>query len=143
MDEVEQFHHPTTDVVFAALADLEPEGHVAIDREVLEHRVVLEDKADVTRLRRQLGGVDALDLHRSRIRAFQPGDDSQQRRFPAPARTQQRGEFPRTHRQVDSVQRDEVPELLADSPYFDTHQVFRSCLRRMKVMTTMASTAIA
>ena len=44
------------------LADLEPEGHVAPHREVLERGVVLEHEADVAPLGEQVGGVGALDL---------------------------------------------------------------------------------
>ena len=56
------------DLVLGPLADLEPEGHVAAHRQVLERGVVLEHEADVALLRRQVGGVDALDLDACRRR---------------------------------------------------------------------------
>ena len=67
-DQLEQLVDPGLDLGLGPLADLEPEGHVAPDREVAEGGVVLEAEADAAVAGRRRGQVLALDLARSRCR---------------------------------------------------------------------------
>ena len=52
LDELEQLVHALRDLGLGALADLQAEGDVVVDRHVLERGVVLEDEADAALLRR-------------------------------------------------------------------------------------------
>ena len=103
---------------------------------MLERGVVLEHEADVALLRRQAGGVDALDLDRAAVGVLEPGDDPQQRRLAAAARAEQRGEL--TGRDVDRhvVEGDEVAEALVDVADLDAHRVvlLRAEERRRRTM---------
>ena len=65
--QLEQLVDPGADLGLGPLADLEAERDVAATRHVLERGVVLEHEADVALLRRQVGGVDALDLDRAGV----------------------------------------------------------------------------
>ena len=53
---------------FGRLRISRPKATLRATRQVLERGVVLEHEADVALLRRQVGGVDALDLDRARRR---------------------------------------------------------------------------
>ena len=92
MHEREQFVDPRLDLFLRSLADLEPERDVAAHGHVLERGVVLEDEADVALLRRQRRRVFAGDLDRAGVGLFETGDDAQQGRLAAAARTEQGGE---------------------------------------------------
>jgi hypothetical protein len=121
--ELEELHHAVVDLLARPMADLEPERHVAVDRQVLEGGVVLEDEADVAVLRREVGGVDALDRDRALVGVLEAGDDAQQRRLAAAARAEQRGEPTRRDVHRDVVEGDEVPEALVDVADLDAHEV--------------------
>ena len=112
--ELEQLGHALADLVLRALADLEPEGDVAVHAHVLERGVVLEHEADVAPLRRQAGGVGAVELDHARVGRLEPGHDPQQRRLAAAARAEQGGQRARRDIDGDVVERDERPEPLAD-----------------------------
>jgi hypothetical protein len=58
---------------------------------VLERGVVLEDEPDLAALRRQAGGVLAVDLDRAGICTLQAADDPQQGGLAAAARAEQGG----------------------------------------------------
>jgi hypothetical protein len=120
--EAQQLAHPLADLLLRPVADLHAERDVARDRQVLERRVVLEHEADVALLRRQLGGVDAFDLHGSLVGELEAGDDPQQRRLAAAARAQQRGQLAVGDRQRHVVHREEVPEALRHVPDLDAHE---------------------
>ncbi len=83
--QLQQFPDPALDLDLRALADLKPEGDVAIHSEVLERRVVLEYEADVAPLGRQPGGVLSGDLDGAGVGSLEAGDDAQQRRLAAAA----------------------------------------------------------
>src|SRR5215203_5742308 len=88
---------------------------------MLERGVVLEDEADVASLGRQLGGVFAADLDCPAVGLLQPGDDSQQRRLAAAARTEKGGEGSGGDLDADVVESDEVAESLRDVADLDGH----------------------
>ena len=137
--ELEQLVDPRLDLGLGALADLEAEGHVAVHGEVLERGVVLEHEADVALLRRQVGGVDALDLDAPGVGLLEAGDDAQQRRLAATAGAEQRGELAGGDADGDVVEGDEVAEALADARDLDAH--LRFSFGRMSETITMQLTA--
>ena len=101
---------PPSDLGLRSLADLQPEGHVAVTREVLEGGVVLEHEADVPPLRGQGGGVLVLDPDGAGVGPLKAGDHPQQSRLPATARPEQRGQPPAPDVDADVVEGDEVAE---------------------------------
>ena len=100
------------DLVLGPLADLQAEGDVLRHGHVLEDRVVLEHEADVALLRRQLGGLDALDADRALVGGVEAGDDPQQRGLAAARRAEQRRQLAGRQGHDDVVEGDEVAEPL-------------------------------
>jgi hypothetical protein len=137
MDQRQQVVHPLPDLGLGPLADLEPERDVAPHRQVLERGVVLEHEPDVALLRRQAGGVDALDPHGPAVGAVQPGDDAQQRGLASAGRPEQGGQLSGrdAHRHV--VERDERSEALRHVLDLDAHRV--SFGRRTETMMMQAT----
>ena len=131
------------DLVLRTLAHLEPERHVAEHAQVLERGVVLEDEADLAALRRQAGGVLAVDLDRTGVGALQATDDPQQGGLAAAARAEQGGQAPAGHVQADVVQRDEVAEPLVDVRDGDAHQISFFGLSREITVMQMTEMAIS
>ena len=74
------------------LADLEPEGDVAPDRQVPERGVVLEAEADAAAAGRRGRSGPRPRWHGARVGRVEPGDDAQQCRLAAAARAEQGGE---------------------------------------------------
>ena len=113
--ELEQLVHPVLDLGLGTLADLQAEGDVLGHRHVLEDRVVLEHEADVALLRRQLGGVGALDADRAPSRRVsRPAMIRSRVDLPPPDGPEQRGQLTGRDGDVDVVQGDEVAEPLGD-----------------------------
>src|SRR5205814_3557229 len=123
--------------------DPEPEGNVLEDGHVLERRVVLEDEADAALLRRVTGDVPLGDVHDTGVGPLESGDDAQQRRLAASARSEQRDQRSRRHLQRDVAEGDEVTEPLRDVLDRDGHQAWTSLgrIRIMLIRTTTATTA--
>ena len=71
---------------------------------------MLEDEADAALLRGVARDVDAVELDRPRLRLLEPGDHAQERRLPASARPEQRGQRPGRNLDRDVVQRGERAE---------------------------------
>ena len=121
MHQPEQLVDPVGDLVLGALADLETEGDVLGHGHVLEHGVVLEHEAHVALLRRQPGGVGALDGDRAGVGLLEARDDAQQGGLAPAAGAEQGGELTRRDGHVDVLQRDEVAEPLVHPRDFDAH----------------------
>src|SRR5205085_2398998 len=132
---------PRADLVLRPLADREREGHVVADRHVLERCVVLEHEADVASLRSQSGRVLAGEKHLARVRPFQPGHDSQQRRLARAARAEDCCERACGDLERDVFECSEGTETLRDVADLDGHQMISSRVLR-RVMATSTSTAI-
>ena len=75
------------------MPQLQPEGHVVIDRHVGIQRVVLEDHGDIAVLGREAVHSLAVDGNGARGRFLQAGDQAQGRRLAATRRPDQRQEF--------------------------------------------------
>jgi hypothetical protein len=129
VDELEEFHDAPFDLVLRALANRQAERHVLEHGHVLERGVVLEDEPDVAVLRRQLGRVGAGDLDDAVVGVFEAGDDAQQRRLPAAARTKQRRERSARDLEIHVVDGGKITEVFGDVANGDAHQV-RSFGRR-------------
>src|SRR6202012_1230485 len=69
--------------------NLEPEGHVVPNGQMLEGRVILEDKADAAPLWWNPGHVTTVDRDGSGIRLIKSGDGTQQGRLTGTAGAQQ------------------------------------------------------
>jgi hypothetical protein len=132
VDQFEQLVHPLADLRGRPLADLEPEGDIAVHREVLERRVVLEHEAHVAPLRCQAGGVPAVDRDGTGVRPLQPGDDPQQRGLAAAAGPEQRGQRSGRDGDADVAQHRAGAEGLVHVAYVDGHQPL-SLARRNRV----------
>ena len=94
--------------------DFQAEGDVLEHGHVPEERVVLEDEADAAIAGGAVGRVLAVEKNGAGIGEFQPGDDAQQRRLAGAGRAEQRHQLARGNRQIDLVERGELPELLGD-----------------------------
>ena len=69
--------------------NLQPEGHVVPNGQMLEGRVMLEDKADAAPLRRNPGHIATVYRDGSGIRLIKSGDGAQQCRLAGTTRAQQ------------------------------------------------------
>ncbi len=96
---------------------------------------MLEDEADTTVLRWPTRHVDAVDHDAPGVGALEAGDDPQQRRLAAAARTEERGERPRRDVHRDVVECDEVVEALGDARSGNRHQ----CLTPFGWTTSIAT----
>jgi hypothetical protein len=83
---------------------------------------MLEDETDVAPLGREPRRQLVADDHLAAVRLLQPGDDAQQRRLAATARSQQRGQRPVRHIDRDIIQCLERSKALAQMANRDTHQ---------------------
>ena len=99
---------------------------------------MLEHEADVAPLRRQVGGVGALDRDLALVGVVEAGDDAQQGGLAAAARAEQGGELAGGDADGHVVERDEVAEALADVRDLDAQR--EPSLGRMKDTTTMQAT---
>ena len=138
VDQSEQLVDPGTDLRLRPVPDLQSERDVAPHRQVLERRVVLEDEADVALLRRQVGGVDVLDLDPAGVGLLEAGDDAQEGRLATAGGAEQGRELPGRDAEGDVVERDEVAESLADTADLDAQ---RGSFGRIRL--TMTTAAIA
>ena len=80
---------------------------------MLERRVVLEDEADPALLRREPGGVAAVDHDLSVVGALEAGDHAQQGRLPGAAGAEQRRE--RAGDLIDTPSRPKSPKRFTTS----------------------------
>ena len=92
--QLEQLVDAGLDLGLGAVADLEPEGHVAPHGEVAERRVVLEAEPDAAAARRRVGQVLALNADDAAVGRVEAGDDAQQRRLATAARAEERRQRP-------------------------------------------------
>ena len=100
-------------------AKLQAVADVVGHGQVRKQRVVLEDDADVALGGRQARDVPPVEHDRALRQALEARDEPQQRRLPGAARAEQGQELARRDREVDAVQRDHGPELLADAAQLD------------------------
>src|SRR5438034_8348037 len=108
---------------------------------MLERGVVLEDEAHVAAPWRASGHVLTLEPHLTSVWTLEACDHAQERRLPAPARSEQRGQRARRHLDGYVLERDELTEMLADATGLD-HRV--SSLGRsvfIRTSVTIASSA--
>jgi hypothetical protein len=97
----------------------EAEGDVARDRHVRKQRVVLKHRMHIAAMGRQMGDVLAAENDASVIGRFESGDHSQERRFPASGRPEQRQELPGFDGQGNIRDGDEFTESLGHGTDFD------------------------
>ena len=105
----------------AARDHAQPEGDVFEHRHVAKQRVVLKYETDLALANADVAGVLAVEQHLAGVRRFQPRDYPQQRGLARARQPQQRDQLAGFDMQVDSVNRDEIAELLADVSELDTH----------------------
>src|SRR5439155_24340673 len=88
LDEAQHLEHTPADrAALHALAP-EPERDVLEDREVREERVALEDRVDVTPVRRQPRHVAVAEQDRPLARLLEPPDHPERRPLPAARRAE-------------------------------------------------------
>ena len=121
LNEVEEGVNPLADLLLSPLADRQPECDVVEDGHVLERGVVLEHHSDAALLRREPGRVLAQDRDLAGVGLLEPGDHPEQRRLPAAARAEKRGQGPGRDRDRDVVERDEATEPLCRLLHRDRH----------------------
>src|SRR5580693_7563692 len=107
------------DLGLGSPADLQTEGDVVTDGQVLEGRVMLEHEADIAPLWRQPGDVTSVYRDGSRVRLIESGDGAQQSRLARTAGSQQRRQRAGGHVEVDIVQCDEVAVAFVGAPHDD------------------------
>src|SRR5262245_53455470 len=69
-----------------------------------KQRVILEHDAHVAMMWRLARDVLAVEPHGARLRLQQPGHDAQQRRLPAPRRSEQGYELAALHGEIDAAE---------------------------------------
>ena len=99
---------------------------MAFDVEVGEQAVALEHHAHVALVGRRAEHVAAVDEHRPRVGALEPGGDAQRGRLAAPRRAEQADQLARLHRQVERLERDGSAERLADRLVAEREATVRS-----------------
>ena len=83
---------------------------VVAHRQVREERVVLEDRVHVPLVGRVLRDVPAVEQDPARGRQLEPGDHPQRRRLARAGRPEEREELARADRQVEVLDRDDLPD---------------------------------
>ncbi len=104
-DDLQQLVDAPVDLGLRPPADRRAEADVVAHVEVLERGVVLEDEADLARLRRHERDVLSADHDGPGVGNLEPGDRPQQRRLAGARRAEQRGQRAAGDRQVDVAQR--------------------------------------
>ena len=120
LEQGEQLVHALADARLIPLEHLQTEGDVFIHRHVRPERVVLEQKADVALVRRQvdaLFGIEnrhAVDQNPAAGRRFKPGDHAQGGRFAAAGGAEQGDEAAILNLQIQILHGDEFVKALGD-----------------------------
>src|SRR5690606_13004535 len=99
---------------------LEPEGDVALDRQVREERVALEDGVGRAAVWRQVGDVGAVDPDPPAARPLEAGDHPQRGRLAAAARPEQREELAAVDREIEAADGRQLAEALRDRLQLDS-----------------------
>ena len=118
--ESREAHHveQVADVRAATLASVESERDVVRDAQVREQRALLGDVPDVAPLGwGSMSGVvddEGTETDRPPVGPVEPGEDPQQRRLPAPRRTEDRGQGAVGDVQIDAAQHGLAREALVE-----------------------------
>ena len=145
LNELEQLRDPLLDLHAPAPPDAQAEGDVLPDGHVLEGGVVLEDEANAALLGRNARHVPPLETDPAGIRPLETGDDAQEGRLAAAARTEQRRQRPALDFYGDLVESGEVAEALDDSACLD-HRVSSFgfiAVSRISVVTAISASTTA
>ena len=105
---------PLVDLGLGHLAELQPEGHVVVDRHVRVQRVALEDHRDVAILRGDVVHDAVADLEVAVADLFEAGDHPQAGRLAAARRTDEDHELAIADLEVEVLDGGEVAEALPD-----------------------------
>ena len=89
-----------------------PKSDIIGNGQVLEERVMLEDKADMARTHGDIGHIAAIQDDAPAVRRFQPGNQAQQGRLAAAGRAQERRHFARLNAQIRGQERRKLAETL-------------------------------
>ena len=120
-DECQQLGDARSDGAARHPRRSEPVGDVVVDVEVREQHVVLEHETDAASMGRLGGHVEPVDRHRAVRRHEQAGDDAEQRRLPAAARTDDAHDLAVGHREVDGVEHAASAVLDGDRAHVEAH----------------------
>ena len=127
---------------FGRLRIVSPKATLSLDRHVLERRVVLEHEADVALLRRQRGGVLAVDHDASPVSgSSSPAIMRSSVDLPLPLGPSSAVSEPVGHVERDVVEGHEVAEALARRCRRRCHRVASFCRRLSRFMSRRASTS--
>lgn len=110
-DQLQRLARASAQLSVRDAAHLQSEGDVLLHGHVREERVRLEDHADVAALRGKPGGVLALQQNAARGGFEESGDHAQGGGLAAAARSEQRGELPTAHGQIELPYRCRAREL--------------------------------
>src|SRR3954454_6296878 len=127
LDEVEDLADALADLVLAELAPLEAEGDVALDVQVREERVALEDRVDVAPERRMVGDVDAAQEHPPPCRVLEAADHPQRGGLAASRWPEHGEEAPALDLEAQVVDCQRFGEALRDA--FEADVAVRGVLR--------------
>src|SRR5438445_172964 len=103
---------------------LEPECHIALDREMRKQRVVLEHHVDRPPIRRYLRNILTIEQNASFVGHVQTGEEAQQRGLAAARRAEQGEEFAGENVERHALDRSYGRKLLAHA--VEPHQRTRS-----------------
>src|SRR5207245_1820337 len=92
----------------------EAEGHVAVNGQMGEQGVMLENGVDVAVVRREGGGVFPVNQDFARLGLLKTRDQPEERRLATPARAEQSQEFTAPDRKCETLKRRVLPVALAD-----------------------------
>ena len=109
-DELEELGHALSPIRLLVPPDPEPELDIALGRHVGKEAVRLEDHAHPALVGLDAGDVAAVDEHPARGRPVESGDDAERCRLAATGRAEERKELASLDREVDAVERNDLPE---------------------------------
>src|SRR5262245_2410704 len=117
LDQLDQIIDGLSSFFAWAVPNFESVGDVLFHRHPRKPSISLEDDADATFTRREIGDVLAMQDHITAVRLFQPGDDSQDGRLPASGSAQQHQRFAFRHVKTDVLEYAHFLEALADAAH--------------------------
>ena len=143
LHEVEQLLHPFRDPFGRPAEQSRRHGHVLADRHVGKQADPLKDVPDPPSqlVRRQLGGVDAVEPHRAGRRLDQPVDHLEGRRLPGARAAEQDHQLAGPHAQAEVVDDDRVAVAFREAVGLDHHGAVGTRRRAVTVIRTVSGSS--
>lgn len=119
-----QFHQlgdTVTDDRLTGFLDFQAKGDILEHRHMLEQRIILEDKADLTLLRRKMVHRPAVENNLAAVRRLKSCKHPQDRGFAAAAWAEQPDQMAFGNAEMDILHRMKIAKMLIESPDLYMH----------------------